>query len=312
MDFFVIKKLVGTLVAPMPIGMLLFTCALVAAWFSDTSRWVRWPLTIGWLLTGTLSLYPVASSWLLRYEGLYPAYTQQQEWPVEQIIVLGCFGIEDPQLPVSSQLHPCSSIRLIEAMRIWRQHPDSKLILSGGKTRFGQLSNAEMGANLLMALGVPETAIVLSPVARDTDTEAIAVKKLLGPNPPVLVTSASHMKRAVRVFARHGISVIAAPSEHLIRAPSGQQSSWREWIPKASNLYNSERAWYATMGNALVTLQGIFGADDEKPTPPPPLDLMPSPVADPKGDDANTPATEPVHDTLEPSDESATNVNSDG
>lgn len=278
MDFFVIKKLIGTLVAPMPIGMLLFTIALLSAWFTDTSRWVRWPLTIAWLLMGTLSLYPVASSWLLRYEGLYPAYSQQQDRPVEQIIVLGCFGIEDPQLPVSSQLHPCSSIRLIEAMRIWRQHPQAQLILSGGKVRFGHISNAEMGAQLLISLGVPESAIILSTQTRDTETEAIAVKQLLGPNPPVLVTSATHMKRAVRLFARHGISVIAAPTEHLVRAPSGQQSNWREWIPKASNLYNSERAWYSTMGNALVTLQGLLGADDdEKPQPPPPLDLTPPP-----------------------------------
>ncbi|GGA81557.1 membrane protein [Neiella marina] len=286
MDFFVIKKLVATLVSPMPFAFLLMTLALLAAWFSGASRWVRWPLSFAWLVLGALSVYPISSSWLLKYEGMYPAYSARLDRPVEQIIVLGCYGIEDPQLPVSSQLHPCSSIRLIEAMRIWRFHPNAKLILSGGKTRFGQLSNAELGANLLIALGVPKDAIVISPVARDTETEAIAVKKLLGPNPPVLVTSATHMKRAVRLFARHDIAVIAAPSEHLVRAPSGQQSNWREWIPKATNLYNSERAWYATLGNTLVTLQNLFASKD-KPQPPAPLDLSPKQTDEASDSDAN-------------------------
>ncbi|MBD1389098.1 YdcF family protein [Neiella sp. HB171785] len=298
MDFFVIKKLVATLVSPMPFAFLLMTLALLAAWFSAASRWVCWPLSVAWLMLGSLSVYPVASSWLLKYEGLYPAYSAQLDRPVDQIIVLGCYGIEDPQLPVSSQLHPCSSMRLIEAMRIWRFHPNAKLILSGGKTRFGQLSNAELGANLLIALGVPRDAIIISPVARDTETEAIAVKKLLGPNPPVLVTSATHMKRAVRLFARHDIAVIAAPSEHLVRAPSGQESSWREWIPKATNLYNSERAWYATLGNTLVTLQNLFASED-KPQPPPPLDLSPKAPEEPTPNDSGEPSQEPTTDAPE-------------
>ncbi|MCM2680408.1 ElyC/SanA/YdcF family protein [Echinimonas agarilytica] len=278
MEFFYFKKLVATLVSPVPIGFALLTLAMLAAWLTGASRWVKWPATLAWVLLGSLSVYTVAASWLLRYESLYPAFDMNDPRPVEQIIVLGCFGIEDPLLPVSSQLAPCSLVRLVEGMRIWRKNPQAEFILSGGPTRFGQISNAQMGANLLTDLGVPEKQIQVLSKARDTNSEAAEIKPFLSTYSPVLVTSATHMKRAVRIFGRHGISVIAAPSEHLVRAPSGQQSDWRQWVPDANNLYRSERAWYATLGNTLVTIQGMMGVNES--THVQPSGVLTEPVVD--------------------------------
>ncbi len=263
MDFFVVKKLVSTFVAPLPIALFMLTLACLASWFSRSSKWVRWPLVFAWLLLVPLSLYPVASSWLMKFEGLYPTYQKQEGRSVEQIMVLACYAIEDPLLPLSSQVHSCSRGRLVEAMRIWRIHPNADILLSGGAMRFGHQSMAQISANLLITLGVPEDKIKVIEQGRDTNSEVVALKRYLGPLAPVLVTSATHMKRAVRLFARHGISVIPAPAEHLILAPSSHSSGWQTWVPKPYNLYRSDRAWYATLGNTLVTLQGIWGDTDE-------------------------------------------------
>ena len=268
MEFFYLKKLIATLVSPVLLVVLLLTIALVVAWFTQTKAWLRWPLTLAWSLLFLLSVYPISASWLMHYEGLYPYYQPEPARPVEQIVVLGCYALEDPLLPVSSQLHPCSLVRLVEGMRIWRLHPEAEIILSGGASRFGHSSVAQIGANLLVSLGVPAEKIVLKPAARDTESEAATVKSDLKNSSPVLVTSATHMKRAIRIFARHGIHVIPAPTEHLVRAASGQESNWREWAPNAQNLYRSERALYATLANTLVTLQGVIGDVPEQSLEP--------------------------------------------
>ena len=268
MDFFAVKKMVSLFLTPIPIILALLTLALVGAWWSKANAWVRWPLLGGWLLLTVLSLYPISSSWLMRYEGLYPAYQPKDFRPVENIVVLACYAIEDPLLPISSQIHPCSRGRLIEAMRIWRLHPKAQILLSGGSMRFQQSSLAQLSANLLMALGVPEENLRVIEAGRDTNSEVMAIKPLLTRTTPVLVTSATHMKRAVRLFARHGISVNPAPAEHLIFAPSSDELYWRSWVPHSYNLYRSERAWYASLGNTLVTLQGLWSGDEEAPQEP--------------------------------------------
>ncbi len=258
MDFFAFKKLVATLVAPLPIALALMTLALIVCWWRGESRVVRWSLLFAWLLIVPLSMSPIVARWVLQFEQLYPAYSQESEAPVQQIIVLACYAVEDPKLPLSSQIHSCSRGRLIEAMRIWRAHPEAQILLSGGAMRFGDPSMAQIGANLLQELGVPEAHLKVIHKGRDTNSEVIALKPHLTELRPVLVTSATHMKRAVRLFARHGISVIPAPAEHLVLEPSSTELSWQSWVPKPYNLYRADRAWYATLANILVTIQSVF------------------------------------------------------
>jgi uncharacterized SAM-binding protein YcdF (DUF218 family) len=72
-----------------------------------------------------------------------------------------------------------------------------------------------MQQRLALALGVKKEKTILSPEPRDTEEEAIAAKKLLGDRPFILVTSASHMARAMKFFHKEGLDPIAAPTNHL-------------------------------------------------------------------------------------------------
>jgi uncharacterized SAM-binding protein YcdF (DUF218 family) len=49
---------------------------------------------------------------------------------------------------------------------------------------------------------------------KDTKEEAQAAKKLLKEKPFILVTSASHMKRAMDIFNKEGLHPVAAPTYH--------------------------------------------------------------------------------------------------
>lgn len=261
MDFFAVKKLVSYLVSPVPLGVLLLTFACLIVWLKKSSLWVRSSVTLAWCLLVIVPMSPLSSSWLEAYERLYPSYQPGEQSAVRQIVVLACYVSDDPDLPVTSQHHACSRGRLVEALRIWHLHSDAEILLSGGPMRFKQASMAQKGADFLMALGVPEGKLKVIDKGRDTNSEVIAIKQQLFESTPVLVTSGTHMKRAVRLFAKHGISVIPAPSEHLVlysnhieRAPD-----WKGAIPTAASYYRSERAWYAMLANALVTLQSLWG-----------------------------------------------------
>ncbi|MBW8191766.1 YdcF family protein [Neiella marina] len=268
MDFFTFKKLVGLIFAPMPIGAFLLTWALVVCWLQRSTNWLRWPLTISWLLLVGVTILPFISSWLIEHEGLYPAYSATDKRPVEEILVLGCYANDDPLLPITSQVHTCSRGRLVEALRIWQLHPNAQILLSGGAIQQGQVTQAEIGAQFLIALGLPKHAVRVVNQGHDTQSEAAAYRQLISSDMPVLVTSATHMKRAVRLFTQQGIRVIPAPSEHLMMSPSDQgEMIWQDLVPKPYYLYQIERVWYATLGNAWLTLQSLFERNTAEPPP---------------------------------------------
>ena len=56
---------------------------------------------------------------------------QYTEKPVDYIAILGCGNTTNPELPATSQLFPCSLQRLVEALRIFKLHPEAQLITSG-------------------------------------------------------------------------------------------------------------------------------------------------------------------------------------
>lgn len=90
-------------------------------------------------------------------------------------------------------------MRLTEGIRISRMYPGSKLILSG-YAGGSEVSHARMMARVALALGVPKSDIILLETAKDTWEEARQAAAFVQQKRMVLVTSASHMKRAMREF----------------------------------------------------------------------------------------------------------------
>lgn len=112
--------------------------------------------------------------------------------------------IPNPQWAPSSNLINNSLPRLNEGIRLWRENPGSKLIFTGGVAKTNTVSAAEVGARVAQSLGVPREQIITLDLPKDTEEEAAAVKQAIGDAPFLLVTSASHLPRAMIFFSRKG------------------------------------------------------------------------------------------------------------
>ena len=78
-------------------------------------------------------------------------------------------------------------------------------------------------------LGVPESAIKIDTEARNTYENATGTKRLLGPASILLVSSASHLPRAVPVFTKQGFRVTPVPCDYV--SQNLPQESWDDVKP---------------------------------------------------------------------------------
>jgi uncharacterized SAM-binding protein YcdF (DUF218 family) len=116
------------------------------------------------------------------------------------------------------------------------------------------VSNAGTAALVAESLGVPANDIVKLDLPVDTEEEATQVAQLVGQQPFILVTSASHMPRAMRFFEAKGLHPIPAPANQL--AITTPMQTWDKILPSAMFLSHTERAWYETLGSLWQWLKG--------------------------------------------------------
>jgi uncharacterized SAM-binding protein YcdF (DUF218 family) len=97
-----------------------------------------------------------------------------------------------------------------------------------------------------------------------TYENGVEIKKILGDKPFVLVTSASHLPRALAVFQKLGLSPIPAPADfRAIRHGPHSLLSTRELLkklisafPSSSNLAHSEQAMHEYAGFIWYWMRG--------------------------------------------------------
>ncbi|QNU61659.1 ElyC/SanA/YdcF family protein [Vreelandella titanicae] len=195
---------------------------------------------------------PVADSLLRPLESKYAALlTWPEEQEIKAVVVLG--GGWQPNQPwsITGQLSDSSGLRLVEGLRLWLQNPEVPLLVSGNGTD-SEMTMAHGYAEAAQSLGVPADRIVKLVSPKDTAEEAKAVQALLGKGAQVLlVTSASHMPRAMRYFELEGLSPVAAPTHYL--AMQSESFGLAYWIPSARQLRKTERAIYELFG--LLAIQ---------------------------------------------------------
>ncbi len=213
MDF-LLKKFISMFLMPLPLGVFLILLALVLLYKNKTIvAKLMLALSILWLFF--FSYPPVANRLLYSIESNYPTLHNAPKH-IKYIYVLGGGHHADESLPITSQVIEASVVRLNEGIRLYHQlHEEATIIVSGYSGLCDPIPHAVMQKRLALALGVKKEKIILSPEPRDTEEEAIAAKALLGDKPFILVTSASHMTRAMKFFNKVGLQPIPAPTNHL-------------------------------------------------------------------------------------------------
>lgn len=252
---FALKKILGTLVMPLPLSVLVLTVG-VALLFTRRHRTGRALAVIGLLLLVLPTMKPVADGLLGPLERRYPAFEEAAApGEVAFVAVLGGGSVWDETLPPGSRLSLAAQSRLLEGIRVQRARPGSQLVLSGWGDRQAR-TTAETMAEVAAALGVDRRTMVLLNEPRDTGEEARAIAALVGEESLVLVTSASHMPRAMLLFRQLGMEPIPAPAAHAVRVSEARRRWYRLPAPSPQNLQKSSAAIHEYLGIVWARITG--------------------------------------------------------
>ncbi|WP_110876236.1 envelope biogenesis factor ElyC [Franconibacter helveticus] len=252
---FTLKKFIGGLMLPLPFLLLVMALALVLLWWSRWQKTAKGLLTASWFALFMLSLQPVTDRLLKPIESAYPTWRGQEK--VNYVVVLGGGYTWNPAWAPSSNLINNSLPRVTEGIRLWHANPGAKLVFTGAPAKTNPVSTAEAGARVAQSLGVPRSDIITLDTPRDTEEEAAAVAKAIGHQPFLLVTSASHLPRAMRFFQHQGLKPIPAPANQM--AIESPLNPWERIIPSPLWLMHSDRVGYETLGRIWQWLKGASG-----------------------------------------------------
>jgi uncharacterized SAM-binding protein YcdF (DUF218 family) len=247
---FFLRKLIVALLAPSLWGYAALVAGVVMLLFARTRRAGRVVLAAGavWLVLLSLGIpFDAAGRWLEgRHAPLLDPVASGEAGGVEWVVVLGGGHRADARLPVSAHLPEQALYRAVEGVRLQRALPGSRLLFVGFGG-IGRAPAAAVGARLAAALGVDPAAIVADGAPRTTGEEAEAVRALAGGDPVILVTTAVHMPRSVRLFERAGVTVIPAPTGHV----TSSRRSVGDWIkPRPDRLAYADAVAHELFGLA--------------------------------------------------------------
>ena len=252
---FELKKIVSALLMPLPALLIIGVFGLMLLWFTRQKGLASVFIAFAFLGIFLVSFQPIATSLLRPLERENNAFVPSNQ-SVDFVMVLGSGHVIDHAMPITSELSRTALMRLAEGIRIHRLYPGSKLILSGygGGT---EISHARMMAKVALALGVNKNDILLLETAKDTWEEAFQAATVVGNHKLVLVTSASHMTRALTEFRQAGMEPTPAPTNFL--ASNKIKQPWERYKPQAKYLEQTERYWHETMGQWWQQLREMLG-----------------------------------------------------
>jgi len=242
---FSLTKLLTLLISPlgMVVSLLLAAVFLLSAGRKRTSSFL---MCISLVLLWVSSTQVVAERILSSLERLYPPVSLQEMPRADAIVLLG--GVTRGRTPGNDLTDLGGGVdRIIHAARLFKAAKAPLLVLSGGNEP-GYRSEAEDMADILQLMDMPADKILLESKSRNTRQNALYCRDIFRRKRIrniLLVTSASHMRRAEGIFIGTGTFVIPAPTDYQIveRPPT-----FFDWLPQARALEMTTRGMKEYIG----------------------------------------------------------------
>jgi uncharacterized SAM-binding protein YcdF (DUF218 family) len=262
-------EVVKALLVPGSTGLLLLgvTLGLILLWASERTRRAGVALLSVFALVYWALALPVTASALGRLldSGEQPLSSSSVSQDGVVILVLGG-GSETFRargLAISSPSEP-TALRSLEAARVYALAEDALVIASGGPGGASGQGEPESALirRLLEVNGVPADRIREESVASSTREEAVLLAEMLVGveiDQVIVVTSPSHMRRALGALAAEGVPAIGSPSREYSetrrplsgflpsdRALGDSRQALREVM---ALVYYAARGWLAPAGS---------------------------------------------------------------
>ncbi|OBT09216.1 hypothetical protein A9267_09450 [Shewanella sp. UCD-FRSSP16_17] len=248
---FWLKKILSQLVMPVPFTLLCLLMALLIWRYCSKHKKVIGQLCLflgfSTLLVFSNSYVSAALSHSLesRYSvneiPLSFAYDENENYQC-YVMVLGSGHTENIEISAVQQLSSTALARLMEGLRQLNiADRPCTLVVSGWSGGITPTPHAMIMKRAAIELGVPAESITIFPTALDTIEEAQAMKQLVGKTPFILVTSATHMPRSIKIFSQENLFPVAAPTNFI-------SSTGYWWRFSASNLFISQRSIHEYVG----------------------------------------------------------------
>ncbi len=221
---FFISKLIELFLIPSNLIALIGLVGLLSI-HANRPRLGRISVMASVLLLVICGWTPVGPAALMVLENRFPLPIINR--PVVGVIVLG--GAVDPHISsarASLTMNEAGE-RLTATVDLSRRYPDARIFLSGGASHIldgnARMSESLVARVILVSLGVPAQRIEMEERSRNTCENGTESKATLQPKPSelwLLVTSASHMPRAVGCFRAAGFDVTPYPVDYRTRGTS--------------------------------------------------------------------------------------------
>lgn len=261
--FLFLSKLLPLFIYPLGFACLMLIVALVVMW-----KRPQWAATA--IALALIALLLGSNGWVANrlVQSLEWQHVPQGDLPnADAIVVLG--GAIRPQVPPRPWIDVMEAgDRAIYGAQLYLQGKAPVVILSGGRIDWrggGSASESADMAQLVEALGVPASAILQDPTSLNTRENAVNVQEILqerGLQKILLVTSAIHMPRSLRIFQKLQINAIPAPTDFLIteqelaEIQNTPQAFLLNLLPDVERLQQTSRVLKEYIGIMVYQLRG--------------------------------------------------------
>ncbi|MGB5919460.1 YdcF family protein [Arcobacter sp.] len=196
---FSLKKFISFFLEPFTFGFLILLLAFIFLLFNNYKK-AKSILFVGLIFIFLISNSLFSNFLISPLENQYKKQKNVDISKVEYILLLG--GDFES--------------RTYEVIKLSLKLKDAKIITSGYAGKM-MISDALYAKNELISLGINENRIIMQEKPKDTIEEAKSIKKLLNNKPFILVTSAYHMPRAMKIFQMQGLNPIAVPTDFTVK-----------------------------------------------------------------------------------------------
>lgn len=208
-----------------------------------------------------LSSTPSVSNFMLgALERQYPPLAPSHSPTVDVAIVLG--GVSGaPLAPRTGSQIGKGSDRVLLASRFYKVGKVKKIWFVGGDLPWmaSDITEGQFVKDLLTEWGVPSEAVEIGSQSRNTYENVLEIQQMKKNSPftsAVLITSAWHMPRAMAIFRKALLPVVAVPAD--IRIVHQDKHEILRWLPDAEALEETSLAVKERIGYFVYWLRGYL------------------------------------------------------